>query len=99
MTPFVSIVVRCALCDLIFISQRTQRRALTTQRKIITSLCFLLLTTQMVTAQVRLPRLIRDSMILQRDSKINIWGWASKNEKIRIKFNGKNFKTTANGDG
>ena len=38
-------------------------------------------------------------MILQRDSKINIWGWASKNEKISIKFNGKNFKTTANTDG
>jgi sialate O-acetylesterase len=38
-------------------------------------------------------------MILQRDSKINIWGWASKGEKIKIKFNGKNFKTTANTDG
>ena len=38
-------------------------------------------------------------MILQRDSKINIWGWASKNEKIRIKFNGKKYKTTANTDG
>jgi len=38
-----------------------------------------------VTAQVKLPRLIRDSMILQRDSKINIWGWASKGEKIKIK--------------
>jgi len=69
------------------------------KNKIITSLCFLLLTTQMITAQVRLPRLARDSMVLQRDSKINIWGWASKNEKIRIKFNGKNFKTTATTDG
>jgi sialate O-acetylesterase len=38
-------------------------------------------------------------MVLQRDIKINIWGWASKNEKIRIKFNGKNFKTTANTNG
>src|SRR6478752_5333752 len=69
------------------------------KNKIITSLCFLLLITQMITAQVRLPRLARDSMVLQRDSKINIWGWAPKNEKIRIKFNGKNFKTTANTDG
>ena len=31
-------------------------------------------------------------MILQRDAKINIWGWASKDEKISIKFNGKNLK-------
>jgi len=50
-------------------------------------------------SQVRLPRLVRDSMILQRDAKINIWGWASKNEKVNIKFNGKNYKTTTESDG
>ena len=38
-------------------------------------------------------------MILQRDSKINIWGWASPNEKINIKFNGKNYKATTGADG
>jgi sialate O-acetylesterase len=69
------------------------------KNKIITAVCFFSLITETLTAQVRLPRLIRDSMILQRDSKINIWGWASKNEKIRIKFDGKNFKTTTNADG
>ena len=69
------------------------------KNKFITAVCFFSAITQVVTAQVRLPRLIRDSMILQRDSKINIWGWASKNEKIRIKFNGENFKTTTNADG
>jgi len=50
-------------------------------------------------SQVRLPSLVRDSMILQRDIKTNIWGWASKNEKVNIKFNGKNYKTTAGPDG
>ena len=50
-------------------------------------------------SQVRLPRLVRDSMILQRDTKINIWGWASKNEKINIKFNGKSYKGTTGADG
>src|SRR4030095_9094418 len=69
------------------------------KNRIITTLCILSAITQVVSGQVRLPRLIRDSMVLQRDSKINIWGWASRNEKIRIKFNGKNFKTTANADG
>jgi len=49
--------------------------------------------------QIRLPRLVRDSMILQRDVKINIWGWASKNEKITVKFNNKNYKTTTGADG
>lgn len=49
--------------------------------------------------QVVLPRLIRDSMVLQRDSKINVWGWASKNEKIKITFDGKIFKTITSADG
>src|SRR6185369_1769228 len=59
----------------------------------------LLLINQAVFGQVRLPALVRDSMILQRDAKINIWGWAAKGEKISVKFNGKNFKTTTTADG
>ena len=54
---------------------------------------------QPLLAQVKLPRLIRDSMVLQRDTKIKIWGWASPNEKIKVKFNNKDFKTTAGSDG
>jgi sialate O-acetylesterase len=54
---------------------------------------------QTVFGQIRLPRIVRDSMILQRDTKINIWGWASKNEKVNIKFNGKSYKTTTGADG
>ncbi|HEY5970297.1 MAG TPA: sialate O-acetylesterase [Chitinophagaceae bacterium] len=50
-------------------------------------------------AQIKLPRLVRDSMILQRDTKINIWGWAAKNEKISINFNSKSYKTTTGSDG
>lgn len=46
-------------------------------------------------AQVKLPRLIRDSMILQRDEKIKLWGWAAPREKISIRFNGKQYKTKA----
>jgi len=59
----------------------------------------LLLNLESIHAQVRLPRLVRDSMILQRDTKINIWGWAAKNEKINIKFNSKSYKTTTGSDG
>jgi sialate O-acetylesterase len=50
-------------------------------------------------AQVKLPQLIRDSMVLQRDAKINVWGWASKGEKVNVKFNNKTYKTTTNNDG
>lgn len=48
-----------------------------------------------VVGQIKLPRLIRDSMVLQRDQPIKIWGWANKNEKIKIRFNHQQFKTQA----
>ncbi|MBG9377206.1 sialate O-acetylesterase [Panacibacter sp. DH6] len=50
-------------------------------------------------ARVKLPRIFRDSMILQRDAKINIWGWASNGEKISVKFNGRVYKTTTGNNG
>ena len=62
-------------------------------------LIIMLASLQTANSQVKLPRLVRDSMILQRDAKINIWGWASKGEKIIVKFNSKNFKTTTSADG
>jgi len=50
-------------------------------------------------ATIKLPALFRDSMILQRDVKVPIWGWAAPNEKIQIEFKGKVFATTAGTDG
>lgn len=50
-------------------------------------------------AQVKLPALVRDSMILQRDEKVKLWGWASTNEKIAIRFKGKVYRTTAGTEG
>jgi len=64
--------------------------------------CFLLIVLFVpgnVFAQVKLPALIRDSMILQRDAKLNIWGWASAGEKISVKLNGKTYKATTDKDG
>ena len=37
-------------------------------------------------SQVRLPKLISDGMILQREANVNIWGWASEGEKISFGF-------------
>ena len=38
-------------------------------------------------------------MVLQRDTKLKLWGWASKGEKVTIRFNGKTTKTTTGQDG
>lgn len=67
-------------------------------KRLIVFLVCLQLTT-VVDAQVKLPQIIRDSMILQRDMKVNIWGWASADEKVTVKFYGKTYRTKANNDG
>lgn len=66
--------------------------------KIFLSSSFLLISA-VIFAQVKLPRIIRDSMVLQHDSKINIWGWASAGEKVTVQFNNKTYKTTTNTTG
>jgi sialate O-acetylesterase len=50
-------------------------------------------------AQVRLPKLIADNMVLQRDQPIKVWGWASPKEKITLTFGKKIFKTTTGSNG
>ncbi|TRX16033.1 sialate O-acetylesterase [Flavobacterium franklandianum] len=52
-----------------------------------------------IQAQIKLPKLISDNIILQRDQAVKIWGWASPSEKITVLFNKKNFKTIASNDG
>lgn len=54
---------------------------------------FLCLSSILAKAQIRLPKLISDNMVLQRDQPIKIWGWAEPKEKITLTFNKKNFKT------
>ncbi len=50
-------------------------------------------------AQVRLPQIISDGMVLQRDSKLNIWGWASTGEHVVITWNGKRYRANASAEG
>jgi sialate O-acetylesterase len=38
-------------------------------------------------------------MVLQRDTKLTIWGWAARGEKIIIKFNNKTFRTVTGVNG
>src|SRR6188768_2587844 len=49
--------------------------------------------------QVKLPALVRDSMVVQRDTPLKIWGWAKQGEKVKVSFNGQSFKTATNADG
>jgi sialate O-acetylesterase len=49
--------------------------------------------------QVRLPRLISDGMVLQRDADLKIWGWASPGENVVIEFAGEQYSTRTDSSG
>ena len=49
--------------------------------------------------QVRLPRLISDGMVLQRDSDVKIWGWAAHHENVSLLFLDSTYQATADGSG
>ena len=48
---------------------------------------------------IKLPALVGNNMVLQRDAKINLWGWATPGEKINITFQNKTVKATTDKDG
>lgn len=50
-------------------------------------------------SQVKLPKLVSDGMVLQRDASIRIWGWASAGEKITIRFNDSKYNVVADKNG
>lgn len=63
------------------------------------SLLFLLIGLGPITvAQVKLPKLISDGMVLQRDKAVKLWGWASPDEVVTIRFNDRTYIVKTGGD-
>lgn len=50
-------------------------------------------------ADVRLPKIFGDGMVLQREKLIAVWGWADQGENLSISFADHTTMTTATGDG
>lgn len=46
-------------------------------------------------AEVRLSHFFSDHMVLQRDNPIKIWGWADKNETVKVQLDNQVAKTKA----
>jgi sialate O-acetylesterase len=67
-------------------------------RNLTTLLCFFLIT-QLSLAQVQVPKIFGDHMVLQRDQGINVWGWAKPKEKITVKLHDQLKQATAGKDG
>jgi len=63
------------------------------------SLILLLLVGFDAMADIKLPRLISDGLVLQRDAKVQLWGWASPGEKVVHTFQKKKYSTKADASG
>ena len=50
-------------------------------------------------ANIKLPGLITDNMVLQRDMPLKIWGWADAGETVVVSFKGNNYQATTGPDG
>ncbi|MCD8283092.1 MAG: sialate O-acetylesterase, partial [Prevotella sp.] len=66
-------------------------------RKILFALC--LLTPLSLRAEVVLPSLLTDGMVLQRDVPNKLWGMASAGETVEVRFMAKTYTATAGADG
>jgi Domain of unknown function (DUF303). len=56
--------------------------------------CFL---SYVARADVRLPALFSDNMVLQQGMDLPVWGWADEGEEVKVSFHGKTAKAKAKG--
>jgi sialate O-acetylesterase len=55
--------------------------------------------TAKVAAEVRMPQIFSDHMVLQRDMPVRIWGWADPSEHITVTLGKRHVSTVAGLDG
>ena len=65
----------------------------------ISAIILIILIAQNSYSEVRLPKLVSDGMILQRESPVKIWGWATVGEKVALQFNNQSYSTVTGNDG
>ena len=68
------------------------------KRSLFCTFVLLFSTSGYLTAEIRLPAIFGDQMVLQQKQPVTIWGWASAGEKIRVEFAGQQQETTADRD-
>ena len=68
---------------------------------LLVALCFFLgvASFDVSSADVRLPAIFGDHMVLQQDGKIPVWGWADPHEPVTVTLGGDTVKTTADDSG
>ena len=67
-------------------------------RKLMTLLAVLAIGTSSL-AELKLATLFSDGMVLQRDQKVPVWGWADPGMDVTISFAGRDYTAKAGKDG
>jgi sialate O-acetylesterase len=62
-------------------------------------LIFLSAAALQVRAQLTTAKIFGDHMVLQRNQEVPVWGWAAKNKKVTLKFNGQSITVKADDSG
>ncbi len=50
------------------------------------------------TAEIRLPSIIGDNMVLQGGNRVSVWGWADPNEEVHVRVSWRDGDWTLTGD-
>ena len=50
-------------------------------------------------AELKLPAVFGDNMVLQQQLRVPVWGWAAPNAVVTVKFSGQTKTTQADADG
>ena len=48
---------------------------------------------------IKIPRLISNGMVLQRNANVKVWGWASPSEKVSVTINKRIYRTVTDTNG
>ena len=70
--------------------------------RLLAGICFAVILTCLaitVQADVRLPEIFDNNMVLQRDMPVPIWGWAEPNETVSVTFGTQTVSTTTGANG
>ena len=75
------------------------KRSTTDCLKLRAFLPLLLLSAAVAHADVKLPAIFSDHMVLQADAAVAVWGWAAPGEEVTVAFAGQSTTTKSAADG
>ncbi len=65
----------------------------------LTIVIFMLVMPSWAEAQLVLPQVFGDHMVLQRDQNVRFWGWAAPNEQVSVEVDGFSVTTKTSPEG